>query len=212
MSNVEKAGQILDRVKIMRVFDFAGLVEGIEEMKVELEKLSLRLRSSVQEDEGREDEGRGEVGEMKVLQRIKSTIADSQGDDDDEEVDMLDDLPGQALPPFTTTVGDEDNHDKSCAAGERNKRQSHDAPNQEQKIRHNMLIITNLTTVMAPLTKNNYVQGKSRSTVAKRNALKQLTKQFRPSSSDQLLAFASSHGSPTQHLCPRTQLDVDVPR
>lgn len=123
-SSTERAGQILGRVKIMRVFDVDGMLEGIAEMKEDLERVL----------EERSEGGRG--GEEAVpVPGIKSTIADSQGD----EEEMLDDS-------------------APVAAG------SDAAPRAEQEDldleeRCHMLVIDNLSQVISPMIKTDYVQG-----------------------------------------------------
>ncbi|KAF1350945.1 hypothetical protein BDV97DRAFT_350711 [Delphinella strobiligena] len=123
----ELAGRILGRVEIMRVFDVDGLFEGVAEMKEELEGVL---------------EGRtvGEKGQEERVSGIRSTIADSQGD----EEEMLDDLaPG----------------DVSIDAASRGEHEGQGGLDLESEERCHMLVIDNLSQVMSPMIKSDYVQG-----------------------------------------------------
>lgn len=106
----------------MRVFDVDGLLEGIAEMKEDLERVV----------EEQTECGRGKD---ENVPRIKSTIADSQGDEDE----MLGDLaPVEA----------------SSDAAPRAEQENLDVEE-----RCHMLVIDNLSQVISPMIKSDYVQG-----------------------------------------------------
>ena len=151
----EYATGMLDRVRIMRVFDVEGMVEGIAELREELEGQHEDLDGH----EIRNDIDT-EVIKAGAALRIpgpRGTVADSQADADEEElVDedeilMADESAVMAplndsivtAPTTTTTTATEDG--KQNHAGEESS--------------FGLLIIVNLTEIFSPLLKNNHAQG-----------------------------------------------------
>jgi hypothetical protein len=133
---------ILERVRIMRVFDFDGVVEAIGEVREELEKV-------VREPAGLPCPHPAFSPEKR---RPREEVADSEDEDgglDNEEEDML--YGGVSKPevlqtaPGTSRLGIEDSESKEVAENEGGK--------------ISIIVIDNLTQVLNPLLKSNYVQG-----------------------------------------------------
>lgn len=149
-SAADQAKKMLDRVKMMRVFDVDGMLEGIAEMKEDLEQRASAATLPLPLPDGQEES---------VL-RIKSTIADSQ----DEGEEMLDDMldsgvsAGPAGDGVDTELDNEellDNRLPDITAIDG----AHDTGNEVDEQVH-MLIVDNLTQIISPMMKNNYLQGK----------------------------------------------------
>lgn len=124
--------KILERVRIMRVFDFDGVVEAIGEVKEELEE--------VIQESARSPSPRPTLSPAKS--KAREEIADSEEEDDGlgpEEKDML---YGDASKPKA-------------------------AENEGGKI--SMVVIDNITNVLNPLLKSNYVQAHAFLTTFLRN-------------------------------------------
>ena len=133
---------ILDRVRIMRVFDFDGVVEAIGEIREELGEV-------VREPAGSRCPHPTFSAEKR---RPREEVADSEDEDgglDNEEEDMLyggvskPEVPQMA--PGTSRPGIEDSESKEVAENEGGK--------------ISIVVIDNLTQVLNPLLKSNYVQG-----------------------------------------------------
>lgn len=124
------AAQTLDRVKIMRVFDFEGMLEGVEEMREDLQRArKARLETSA----------------AGGLERApKTTIADSQEDGAEE---MLDDELAGDVDAVTGRVDEQ-------------KEQVVKEVVEEGAEGCSMLIVDNLTQLVGPVIKSNHVQGK----------------------------------------------------
>ena len=112
------ASQMLDRVKVMRVFDFVGVSEAIGELRE-----GVRVAAKDQEM----------ATAWAAEPTQKTHVADSQADEDDEDI-MLFDGAG----------------DVEASSSETPKLDS-----------VSLIIIDNLTSVINPIIKSNYVQGKS---------------------------------------------------
>ncbi|TKA74815.1 hypothetical protein B0A49_02606 [Cryomyces minteri] len=126
--------QMLERVKIMRVFDFVGLVEAIGEVREELE-LGSAGQQAKKEPHGCDQDA------------TRATVADSQ---DVEEMLMGDEPP--------TSPRDE------AAEQQQQQQQQQQQRRQEQQTttrqeRYGMIIVDNITQVAAPIIKSNYIQG-----------------------------------------------------
>lgn len=146
LSVEELAAKILDRVKIMRVFDLVGVMEAIGEIRQELEGRSRKPQSQEKTEENSRDT---EVQEKpKSVQ--KTVIADSEDEEDD---DMLFDSPksitkqSSAAPVAdTATLPDAEPKPPEKARAET-----------EGKI--SFVLIDNLAHVISPLLKKDYIQG-----------------------------------------------------
>jgi len=126
----------------MRVFDFDGVVEAIGEVREELEKVVREPTGSPCLHPALSPEKR----------RPREEVADSEDEDgglDNEEEDML--YGGVSKPevphtaPGTFRPGIEDSESKEVAENEGGKIST--------------IVIDNLTQVLNPLLKSNYVQG-----------------------------------------------------
>lgn len=167
-----KAAQKLDRVKIMRVFDFDGMVEGIAEMRDELEakETPVEVEEEMSNNEASpavQDERQDLGEELLGIKRVKSTIADSQQIEGDEEIEMmLDDLLDEEV--YQTGAPGPGEQQKQQKSPQEEQQQEDESPptrdpspqaNNDQK--HHMLIIDNLTHLIAPIMKRNYIQGQA---------------------------------------------------
>lgn len=133
---------ILDRVRIMRVFDFDGVVEAIGEIREELGEVVREPAGS------RCPHPTFSTGKR----RPREEVADSEDEDgglDNEEGDMLyggvsePEVPQMA--PGTSRPGIEDSESKEVAENEGGK--------------ISIVVIDNLTQALNPLLKSNYVQA-----------------------------------------------------
>jgi hypothetical protein len=126
------AEKALERVKILRAFDFVGVVEAVDELSEELRSIS-----------------KGEYGEMKETEKVpppkrvepakpRTEVADS---DEEEDEDMLFESPPAAVEEETLA-----NPPSSLPS----------------QILENigMIIIDNISQVVNPILKTNYVRGK----------------------------------------------------
>lgn len=125
---------MLDRVKVMRVFDFEGMLEGIAELREDLEGRQYAAESTAMELNIQDD-----------VQAPRGTVADSQDEDDEDEM-LLSPDPGQDTTNQETT---------NSGTVEQPSILQRDKPD------NGILIIDNLTQVISPLLKNNYAQGPS---------------------------------------------------
>ncbi|KAJ9620634.1 hypothetical protein H2203_007842 [Taxawa tesnikishii (nom. ined.)] len=125
----ERAARLLDRVKIMRVFDFEGMLECIDEIRDRPDTLGAS----------------GPDDETETVQEAAKGTAVTKDQDE-----MLDEL-ANPLP--------------AAAAGASMK----PAFTPPQRDGYGMLVIDNLTQIVAPLLKNNYVQGQALLTTFMRN-------------------------------------------
>lgn len=119
----------------MRVFDFEGMLEGITELREELE---ARARST---------ESVPDLAPEEDLKVPKATIADSQASETEE---MLLDV----SPPATTTI------DSPQIPPDELHTQPQAVTESEQPS-HNLLMIHTLTAPLSPLLTSNYAQGQT---------------------------------------------------
>ena len=116
-SGAEVALEVLDRLKIMKVFDFIGLTESVSELRDPLEcKQSSSAQSNPQE------------------KAPKASIGDSEDEDEMLDIPSPPPKPPQPLP----------------------QNQKH-----QPTYHHSILLIDNITHVVAPLMKNHYTQGQA---------------------------------------------------
>lgn len=130
----ECATTVLDRIKIIRVFDIQGAVEAVAEVRDELEAGNMS------------NESRG------VSTAYPAIIRDSQADED--EKDMLLDM--DAVSPSTSSSG----VDLPSGEGKTNAFARKEAPNafgQGSKL----LVIDDLTSLIAPALRADYVEGQA---------------------------------------------------
>lgn len=125
------AVQVLERVRIMKAFDFVGMAECVAELRESLETREQEI--SQQEPESSLRETKAEVP--------RGTVGDSEDEDD-----MLDDVEPVSLekptpPPSPITMSPED-------------KPAEDHP-------QHLLVIDNITYVASPIIKNSHVQGQA---------------------------------------------------
>lgn len=146
----EVAAMVLDRVKIMRVFDFEGVKEAVDEIKAGLERVEDEEpeRNIVVDLAGggskRTDPEEKEP--VKVEKPKRTYVPDSEDEEDGEEDEMLFDTETTATtttaPPVQTTTPDADPSKPT-----------------EQPSTIKFILIDNLGQVISPLLKKDYIQG-----------------------------------------------------
>lgn len=148
------AAEILDRVKIMRVFDALGMVEAVSEIRENLESQQRGLerkeethtkpapaRAEPQQQPQRQESNR-------KLHRIRSTIPDSDDEEDGDDVMLFDDIP--------EPLEEEVNQEVPIVDAQRAEDITRSS---EDNGRVGMIIVDNITHVVSPMMKTNYVQG-----------------------------------------------------
>lgn len=148
------AAEILDRVKIMRVFDVLGMVEAISEIR---ENLESQQRGLEREEETHTKPAAARVEPQqqpqrqesnRKLQRIRSTIPDSDDEEDEDDVMLFDDIPELLEEEVRKEVPIVDA-----------QRAEDITRSPEDNGRVGMIIVDNITHVVSPMMKTNYVQG-----------------------------------------------------
>lgn len=153
----EEAARMLDRVKVIRVFDFIGVMEGVGEVRAELEKADSSVASEAESapnqawlNEQSRDAKAGKC-EVPKAPRTRLEVADSDEEDDGAELLLSGTESIKGLTIDTDNKAQQADADQEEApAGERSRH----APS---KI--TLLVIDNIATVLAPLMKNNYVHA-----------------------------------------------------
>jgi hypothetical protein len=135
------AAQILDRVKIMRVFDFVGVREAVGEIKEQLEG-----RKGVEEVEAKEVE----VLPVEEAKPKRTYVADSEDEEDDEE--MLFDTEANLATSAPPVHGPE-----TKPAMEPRTTETETGTGDPSGLR--FLLIDSLAHVLNPLLKKDYIQG-----------------------------------------------------
>ena len=144
------AAKMLDRVKIMRVFDFVGVIEAIGEIRDELERPQAAPAESSPMPSSPPPMPR-EPG----MRRTVSKIGDSE---DEDEEDMLFDSAAEAPEPPLSPHVEPVTETVSEAPPERISSEE-SGPSTGKT---GMIIIGNITHVLSPLMKTDYVQGPPR--------------------------------------------------
>jgi len=140
---------MLERVKIMRVFNLVGLEEAIEEVVDALEtpkETELEPKSR-----GKDVEVGAEVKEVPLKPVRREVVQDSEDEGEDEDEEMLFDSTPLSPPPPTPRHL------------EQQPRQLNTGTDDEDRIRDSsvsFLLIDNIAHVIRPLLKENYTQGK----------------------------------------------------
>lgn len=154
---VEEVGaKVLERVKIMRVFDFVGVIEAVGEIRegFEAKKVDIGKRGV----EGRERVIVAEEKRSKAVPLRKTEIADSEDEDEDEEDEMLfntepTSLDHSVAPPVAPKVPDAiPEPDLSKTPGEEGT---------ASEDRMSFILIDNLAHVINPLLQKDYIQSKT---------------------------------------------------
>ncbi|KAF2676143.1 hypothetical protein K458DRAFT_322730 [Lentithecium fluviatile CBS 122367] len=134
------AAKVLDRVKIMRVFDLVGVVEAVGE-----------IRDGLEGKWGRETT---EVGETKATEQNqtegprpkKTVIADSEDEDEEEDEMLFETEDAPRVTPKSDPIPEQDLLKAPCEA----------YPENEDRI--SFTLIDNLAHVINPLLKKDYIQ------------------------------------------------------
>ena len=144
------AAKVLDRVKIMRVFDFVGVREAIGEIRDGIEKKKAverapgteEKKATLPSEEPAQEEA--PVGKVPVK---RTYVADSEDEEDDEEMlfdsDVTENTAAQPVQnPEPARIEAPENIDAEIVPG-------------PTKI----VLIDNLAQVLNPLLKKDYIQG-----------------------------------------------------
>ncbi|KZF22179.1 hypothetical protein L228DRAFT_268664 [Xylona heveae TC161] len=137
-----KINTVLDRVKVMGVFDFFGVIEAVDELSAVM-RLDIPTHPEVRGDapafktEDAEDTVFREVGEVAG----KAEIADSQDEDDEGEDEEMESEKEHHTPEFAEPGASTEQN----ATGHRNG--------------IGMIIIDNIVHVVSPMMKNDHVQA-----------------------------------------------------
>jgi hypothetical protein len=147
------AAKILDQVKIMRVFDFVGMREAIGEIRDDLEG---RKRTGWKKQEGRgytrPSTPKRPTPEPLTPEMPKRTVvADSEDEDDDEE--MLFDT----AEPVETTLPIPGPEQSKPSPQPEPKAITEQQAQPPSKVK--FILIDNLTQVLTPLLKKDFIQG-----------------------------------------------------
>ncbi|KAF2794823.1 hypothetical protein K505DRAFT_360720 [Melanomma pulvis-pyrius CBS 109.77] len=142
------ARKMLDRVKIMRVFDLEGVVEAMEEIGEGLEG-----KGEGEEMKNREQEVVVEKKSLTVPKR-KTVIADSEDEDEDDEEMLFDNPAANIIPMPPLEVSKNPERSKTPERGEEGV--------DEGKV--SFVLIDNLAHVLNPLLKKDYVHATAQST------------------------------------------------
>lgn len=151
------AAEVLDRVKIMRVFDFVGLREAVGEIRDMLEGKSALTTSK----EGKEVKEHVVDEEEQLVNKTppkRTVVLDSEDEEEDEE--MLFDAEATVTKPTPAPAV----QDRGL---EQQPRLSHTELDQEQTISEEdrgkvkFILIDNLAAVINPLLKKDYIQSQS---------------------------------------------------
>jgi hypothetical protein len=145
------AAKVLDRVKIMRAFDFVGVSEAVSEIREGLEG-RRNERKIAEEKVGVEVPVREQEPVKKTLAN-RTYVPDSEDEDDDEE--MLFDSEAtitRVAPPVQDPEPEPAHATKEISKTE-------DPGAERGKVK--FILIENLAQVLNPLLKKDYVQGPS---------------------------------------------------
>ena len=138
---------LLERIRIIRVFDFIGLEEAVAEICEELGKRANL--GSESESEGENVVAKGNQGNGSR----RMEVVDSEEEEEDEEKDKEDgDAEEEML--FKPGISSDDIAPKENKAGNENR---HGYQNTNKN--GGLVIIDNITHVVTPLVKRNFVYG-----------------------------------------------------
>lgn len=148
----DEAIEVLDRVEIMRAFDLEGVVEAVEEVR---EGLQGRTKAASAEEDTAQaknpapstGQSGDRAGKRARIMRMESGIADSE--DEEEEEYML--FGGTA----TVIAGPAEPIPEAIERGAHTEQV--EAEKADRSV--GMIIIDDITRVVSPLMKSNYVKG-----------------------------------------------------
>ena len=152
-STEDVAAKILDRVKIMRVFDFVGVKEAVEEIRVEIEG---RRSGEVTTGEEEKSEKRDEQPKAK-----RTFVADSEDEEDEEEM-LFEAEAATTTAPTAPTVqvpnaSSEAERQAPGLAIPQCAPEATCADGTQSNLK--FILIDNLTQVLTPLLKKDTIQG-----------------------------------------------------
>ncbi|KAI8936600.1 hypothetical protein NX059_007001 [Plenodomus lindquistii] len=169
---------VLDRVKIMRVFDFVGVKEAVDEVRDGLEGRKVAVSKVETQDEKKPEETPEEThGKMEDTVEVtepettktlpkRTVVADSEDEDEDEDEDMLFDA--QDAP---VTAGAAPKPPASDLPSQTPSNQSHNSPSPDTEPpfptttatppprQIKFLFLNNLTQALNPLLKKDYISA-----------------------------------------------------
>ena len=152
LNDEDVAAKTLDRVKIMRVFDFEGVKEAICEIRDGLDN-STALPGN---GEMTEDAFVEEVLPAAVIPPARIFVADSEDEDDSEDEEMLFDTEANRGDPESVIQ-----EPSSSEKGKPKSSQQDQLPNHENSNHGTLklILIDNLAQAISPLLKKDFVQG-----------------------------------------------------
>ncbi|KNG51048.1 hypothetical protein DDE82_007679 [Stemphylium lycopersici] len=161
------AAKVLDRVKIMRVFDFVGVKEAVEEIRDEMEggRSGEVIIGEEEKSEKRDEQPvGGDRPPEKQVKAKRTFVADSEDEADEE--DML--FESEAATTTTTTVPTAPAVQATNASSEPEqqapgfeipKHASDGKPGDGTQNKVKFILIDNLSQVLDPLLKKDAIQG-----------------------------------------------------
>ncbi|KAF2249099.1 hypothetical protein BU26DRAFT_312056 [Trematosphaeria pertusa] len=153
VSTENVAAKVLDRVKIMRVFDFVGVMEAVSEIRDGLEG----RRPPAEKDEIESVKKIEKEDEAPPQPPRRTVIADSEDEEDDDE--MLFDNEAAALAQSVALPASQPNVQPQLPDPAHEDEQERGL---EEKI--SFILIDNLAHIINPLLKKDHVQGHALST------------------------------------------------
>lgn len=153
------AAKVLDRVKIMRVFDFEGVREAVGEIRDELEGRGGGGKDTEEKEEALAKE-QVRVGEAKETSK-RTFVPDSEGEDEDEEEEMLFESEAEVTSAKEVQQSDKMSVSKreQTVPPDTPKHDSDGIPENNTPGTLKFILIDNLAQVLGPLLKQDLTQG-----------------------------------------------------
>jgi hypothetical protein len=154
------AAKVLDRVKMMRVFDFVGVREAIGEIKDDLEDRKVFNRNKDETRQAYANSPKRPTPEPLTPEPLpkRTVVADSEDEDEDEEMLFDTSAPAQESVHSATQNAQPDQHIQTTTT----ETNPDTKPEQEETTNKvTFILIDNLAQVLNPLLKKDYVQGPS---------------------------------------------------
>jgi hypothetical protein len=150
----DAAASVLDRVKMMRVFDLVGITEAISEIREETSKSKTTQTNEAERVAASEANSKAPSEKTR-----KTVIADSEDEDENEEL-LFDNEPvsmEHSVSPNTSDTQQKSNQSPS------NRQAAVDDPRSNSRL--SIVLVDNLARVVNPLLKKDYIQCTSLSTL-----------------------------------------------
>ncbi|KAF2101237.1 P-loop containing nucleoside triphosphate hydrolase protein [Rhizodiscina lignyota] len=156
--NVEEEA-ILDRVKIMRVFDLVGLAESVGEIRESFERRKQRAIAITEDESGPKNiaNGNQDLPQKGAVAQKKLEIADSEDEDEDMLFTSTEPQETVGLDAQDTRCDKPQEQSKSQTSGHEEQMSVNDLETAPSKI--GMIVIDNITQVLNPIMKANFVQA-----------------------------------------------------